>query len=57
LLPWTRLAKPFGLAADRTPAVQEAARRQGAVYMRKPVKPAALRAAMSQLRTRAQAAQ
>ncbi len=45
------------VTADRSPAVLESAHRQGVVYMRKPVKPAALRAAMSQLLTRAQAAQ
>ena len=45
------------ITADRTPAVQDLAVRQGVVYMRKPVKPAALRAAMSQLFTRTQAAQ
>ncbi len=45
------------VTADRTPSVQDIAMRQGVVYMRKPVKPAALRAAMSQLFTRAQAAQ
>jgi Na+/proline symporter/signal transduction histidine kinase/CheY-like chemotaxis protein len=43
--------------ADGTVAVQEAARRQGVLYMRKPVKPAALRAAMSQILARTQAAE